>query len=201
MQPTSGFPLQPPYQVAYPAPPTRPAGPPPNAIATRILAGLTPVCFILIIMFGTLTFTTITPHASGDESTANGWGVWTHQGTGLELYNEAYALVLPGVLPSLLILGLPTLLAILVMFNVGRRPLFILTAAFAVFACSAALWLVLNPSDLVVTLGTDSSGYIDSHYDVSTGPSAILVLLACVVVLASSSVGAVLSRRAAPVGR
>ncbi|WP_170323118.1 hypothetical protein [Gordonia effusa] len=149
-------------------------------------------------MFGALTFATVTPHSSGDESTLNGWGSWTHQGVGLELYNQAYALALPAVLPSLLILGLPLLLSILIMCNVGRRPLFITNAVFASLACLVALWLVLDPSDMVVTFSTEPAGYIDSHYNFAAGPSAILNLLACLVVLVSSVVGAVLARRHYP---
>ncbi|MEZ5209981.1 hypothetical protein [Gordonia sp. (in: high G+C Gram-positive bacteria)] len=165
-----------------------------NTGLTRILGGLTIVAWLLVIAFGFLNFTLITPHASGVASTADGWGRWTHQGPALELYDGASAsLLMVAIIPVILLV--PTLLgAVFILCNVGRRAFFIVDAVFAALATAAIGYFVARPDDTTLVSDTRSNDYIMSHYDFATGAGGYLILVTCILVIIMSIAGAVLAR-------
>lgn len=183
--PQGGYPPHFAVGQPVPAPPLR------NVGLTRALGALTLIAWPAVIAFGFLTFTVITPKASGDDSTVSGWGRWTKLGEAIELRANSDVFVMPGVLPAVLIL-FPTLFcAIFILCNIGRRPMAIINAVFAFVAAIPSLWLVLDPSDVVFIFNSRSTVVLDTAYDYATGPAAILTLLACVAVLIGSIVGAI----------
>ena len=173
------------YPGAYGAAPFTPPPKPPlrHVALTRTFAACTMLAWLLIGVFGFLTFATVTANDGGD-STFNGWAHWTSQGEGLPLMGGSHAVVFPGVLLPLLIL-FPTLLSsILILCNVARRGFSAVNVVFGVIGAGVATVAVVDPSAVVGTFDNDSSQYVDAHYTFSAGPSAILnVVLGVVVVL------------------
>ncbi|OHU81187.1 hypothetical protein BKN37_27240 [Mycobacterium talmoniae] len=173
-----------PYPYPYPAQGGYRVPQPPlqNVTATRFFAAGTLTGFVLIIISGFLTFTYVTPKASGDNSMISGWGEWTHQGEDLPLHHGASAMIVPGVLLPLLILLPTVLMAIIILCNIARRPLSIVSTLFAVVASLLALGLTMAPDDVVIVFDSSSNDYIDKHYDFSTGPSAWLSAAMCILI-------------------
>ncbi|MGC4935366.1 hypothetical protein ACLQ3C_16985 [Gordonia sp. DT30] len=170
---------------AYGAAPYVPAPKPPlrHVALTRTFAACTMLAWLLIMLFGFLTFATVTRIGAGD-STFSGWGHWTSQGEGLPLIGGAEAVIFPGVLLPLLIL-FPTLLSsILILCNVARRGFAVVNMVFGIIGAGVATAAVVDPSLVVATFDDRSSQYVDAHYTFSAGPSAILnVVLGVAVVL------------------
>lgn len=210
--PHQGYPRQQGYpqpQPGYPAqgfapgahlPGCRPSVPTPNPVPrntalTRSLGSLTGIVWVALIGLGYLTFTVITPRETGEESTASGWGTWTHQGAGLELHENSSAVMLKVVLVPLVIL-VPTLLgALFILLNLGRRAWFIVNAVFAVLATAAIAYFVANPDNTTLVFDPDSNDYIMSNYDFAAGSGAYLILIGCVAVVVVSIIGAVVSQK------
>lgn len=174
-----GAPQPYPYRYPYPAPPKPPLR---HVAATRLFASGTLIGYVLIIVFGFLTFSYVTPKASGDRSMITGWGEWGHQGRELPLHHGAHAIIVPGVLPPLLVLLPVGLMAVLILCNIARRPLAIISILFAIVASLIALGLTMAPDDVVIVFDSASNDYLDAHYDFSTGPAAWLSAAMCIMI-------------------
>jgi hypothetical protein len=172
------YPGQPPYGPPATKPPLR------HVALTRSLAGASIVVYLMIAVFGFLTFATVTRNGESEGSTFNGWAHWTSQGEGLPLTDGSHAVIFPGVLLPLLILFPTALSSILIMCNVGRRPFAAVTILFGVIATAVATLAVVNPSVVVGTFDDSSATFIDANYSFSPGPSAILnVVIGIVIVM------------------
>lgn len=206
--PSSGSPQRHPHQAPagpgyahYPYPgfaPPQGDRPLLNTGTTRALGALTIVAWVFVILFGFLNFTLITPHESGVASTANGWGRWTHLGPAIELYDHTSAsLLMVDLFPTMLLM--PAVAgAILILFNLGRRPLFAMNAVFAALATAAIGYFVANPDDTTLVFDSHSNDYIMEHYTYATGTGGYLILATCVTVVLGSIIGAVLARKGPP---
>ncbi|GAB10937.1 hypothetical protein GOARA_063_01360 [Gordonia araii NBRC 100433] len=190
--------VRPAYPPPYPPQSFAPAPKPPlkNVGLTRVLGAIPIIGWFAIIVGGFTTFTTVVANSTGASSTINGFGRWTHQGEGLPLRFGASAMTLGGVYPTLLVLLPVLILAILIVCNVGRRPIAIINTVVAILAALLALTFILRPDFTTITFNERSGRYIDANYTFSAGPSAYFTLVVCLVIVAASVAVAIVGGRA-----
>lgn len=199
--PTHQYPT-PQYQaLQYPEPGFAMSGAPavrlqPAAVAaTRALGAVALVGALLFIAYGWLTWASFEPkYTDAEKVSVNGWGQ-VFQG-GSQLIMDPGTTGTPYAAFFIPFLVLPVaILALLVMFNIGRFGNSIAILVLSVFHLLVALAFLAVPSTCILFDSEDDSVLFEGLNDFSTGPGTILATMTLVVMTGTSIAGIVLGRR------